>query len=235
MSLVSLRKRVQEPPEDAPLEDVEPDEETEDDDGQDQEPEGNVPGLLPALYQGVHGWCTWCAGRIGVGPTWAVHGVAAYAAEHYNAWVTTGVTSTFVVACSLFIPREALERAVARLDARDAAREARRAPRDESAAEAPEESPGDPLPPLMWRLIGEASGVHLKTLTEVLAEAAQKGGQRPPSKAEVEAALEDRGIPLRDSVRDARGKVNRGVHRADLEAWGKGLSQAEPADPATGV
>jgi hypothetical protein len=239
VTFLSLRKRAAERDADDVLEDVEPEETAEDGAGQDQEPEGHyVPGLLPALYQGVCGWCAWCAGRIGVGLTWTVHGFALYAAGRYDGWVTCGVAGGFTLATLLFTPRETFERLATRLDAVDAARAARLAPPNgpggEPVEEAADEPPTDPLPPLVWRLIGEGSGVHLKTLTAVLAEAAVKGGQRPPSKADVEAALEARRIPLRDSVRDARKKVNRGVHRNDLEAWAKGLSPAEPADPATG-
>jgi hypothetical protein len=238
VTLINLRKRDQEPEPDE-AEDVAPDEALEDDDDQDQEPEGHaVPGLLPALFQGVRRWCTWCSARIGVTATWALHGVALYAAEHYTVWVTCGVAGAFVLAVGLFMPRESLERAAARLDARDAARTARRGrstgPADDAPDEAPEGPPTDPLPALMWRLIGDASGVHLKTLADVLAKAAEEEGQRPLSKADVEAALEARGIPLRPSVRDTRKGVNRGVHRADLTAWETALSPAAPADPATG-
>lgn len=234
MTFINLRKRGQEPEPDE-AEDVAPDEATEDDDDQAPEPEGHIVlGLLPALYQGIRGWCAWCSAHIGVGPTWALHGVALYAAEHYSLRVTYGVTGAFVVAVVLFTPRESLERAAARLDARDAAREARRAPSKAPADDAPEEPPADPLPALMWRLIGDAPGVHLKTLTEVLAQAAEKEGKQPPSKADVEAAIEARGIPLRPSVRDTREKVNKGVHRTDLEAWETALSPPGPADPATG-
>ncbi|MFD0032509.1 hypothetical protein ACFVJK_30430 [Streptomyces sp. NPDC127172] len=238
MTFINLRKHAQpEPVED--VEDVDPDEAVEDDDGLVQEPEGHaVLGLLPALYQGVRGWCAWCSARIGVGPTWALHGFALYAAEHYSVWVTYGVCGPFMAAVLAFTPRESLERLAARLDARDAARAARRGRSTAPAADVPDESPAeppvDPLPALMWRLIGDAAGVHLKTLTEALAEAAVGAGQRAPTKADVEAALEARNIPLRPSVRDTREKVNKGVHRVDLEAWESALSQPEPADPATG-
>jgi hypothetical protein len=238
MTFINLRKRDQPDPVEV-VEDVDPDEAVEDDEGPDQEPEGHVvPGLMSALYQGVRGWCAWCSARIGVGPTWALHGFAFYAAEHYSVWVTYGVCGPFVAVVFAFTPRESLERVAARLDARDAARAARRgrstAPAVDVPDEAPVEAPADPLPALMWRLIGDASGVHLKTLTEALAEAAVGAGQRAPSKADVEAALEARNIPLRPSVRDTREKVNRGVHRVDLQAWESALSPVAPADPATG-
>lgn len=235
MTLLSLRKRDPEPEPDGDVEDGELDEAAEDDDGQEPEPEGRPLGLLPALYQGVRGWCAWCSGRISAGGTLGVHITALYAAEHYNTWVTVGLTAGFVLAVSLFTPPEAFDRVAARLDAYDAAREARREaahePDDELVEGAPGEPPVDHLPALMWRLIGDASGVHLKTLTEALARAAEKEGEWPPTKAEVEAALMTRGIALRDSVRDARGKVNKGVHRDDLEAWQKARSSTQNTPP----
>ncbi|MHB9861951.1 hypothetical protein [Streptomyces sp. YIM S03343] len=246
MTFVSLRKHDPKPEPDDVREDIETEETAEDGAGYDQEPAGHpVLGLLPALAQGVRGWCAWCSARIGVGPTLAVHGVALYAAGRYSLWVSYGVTGAFGLAVLLFTPREALERVSAYLDARDTAREARRAARgtdvEDPADEAPEEPPVDPLVALMWRLIGGAPGVHLKTLAEVLAEAAAGAGGQPPTKAEVgaakagvEAALTARGIPLRPSVRDTRDKVNRGVHRADLEAWEKGLSPTESVPPTAG-
>lgn len=233
--IVSLWKRDPDPEPDTDVEDVEPDESAEDDDGQEPEPEGRPLGLLPALYQGTRNWCAWCSGRISTGGTLGVHTAALYAAEHYNAWVTFGVTAGFVLAVCLFTPQEPFDRIAGRLDAYDAARWARRASPDESddepGTEALDKLPADRLPALMWRLIGDASGVHLKTLTEALARAAEKEGERPPTKAEVEAALMTRGIALRDSVRDARGKVNKGVHRDDLEAWQKARSSTQNTPP----
>lgn len=228
MPFISLRKPAPEP--DAGLEDVEL--EAVEDDGQDQEPEGHTLGLLPALYQGVRGWCAWCSARTGAGPTWAVHGAALYAAEHYNVWVTCAVTGGFVLVVGLFTPRAAFDHLAARIEARA---EARSLLPDDEPAQTHNEPPADPLPTLIWTLIGEAPGVHRKTLAEVLAEAAAREGQQPPSEAHVEAALEALGIPLRPSVRDARGKVNRGVHRADLEAWQRALPSTENTAHATGL
>lgn len=229
MSYFSLRKHTLEEPtevdEDAALK-----EPVEDDPGPVQEPEDHkVPGLLPALWQGARNWCAWCAGRIGTGPAWGVHGVAGYAAVNYNAWVTGGVTSVFVVLAFVFAPRDALERAAARLEARD---KARHHPPQTAPDSAPE-TPGDPLVALLWQLIADAPGTHLKTLTHTIAQGALKQGAPAPTKADVEAALTARGIPLRPSVRDTRGKVNRGVHREDLTAWQETTSPTDGAPPAT--
>jgi hypothetical protein len=89
----------------------------------------------------------------------------------------------------------------------------------------PEKAPTDPLPGLLWKLIGEAPGTHVKTLTEHLNAAAPQAGFDRPA---VRAALAARRIPVRPSVRDVAGRVNEGVHRDDLEAWERALSPAEP-------
>jgi hypothetical protein len=240
----SLHKRDPDPDPDDADEDVEPEENTEDDDVQEQESEGRIVlGLLPAYIQGARNWCTWCSAHIGVTPTYVGHAMAVYAAFHYdNALITVGVVWGLGLAFALFTPREAFDRAAERMAARDLAKfkarlKAASALDGEASAEAveeaPAEAPADPLVALMWQLISDASGVHLKTLTEVLAAAPVKDGNRAPSKADVEASLKARGIPLRDSVRDTRGKVNRGVHRDDLKAWEEARSPAETAPPPT--
>ncbi|MFG3170592.1 hypothetical protein [Streptomyces sp. NPDC048200] len=86
-----------------------------------------------------------------------------------------------------------------------------------------EEAPDDPLPPLLWELIGEARGVHLASIVDHL----HKTGLDPAcDRAAVRAALDRRRIPVRGSVREADGRVNQGVHRADLEAWEQAHSPA---------
>ncbi|CAM5250403.1 hypothetical protein SGLAM104S_01616 [Streptomyces glaucescens] len=96
---------------------------------------------------------------------------------------------------------------------------------DEERGEATAEPVADPLPAVLWQLIGDAPGVHLKTVAGHLHAAAPEEGI---DRASVRAALAARGIPIRASVRGADGRVNEGVHRADLEAW----QQALPA-PST--
>ncbi|MFG3085112.1 hypothetical protein [Streptomyces parvulus] len=99
-------------------------------------------------------------------------------------------------------------------------------PAEEAGEQPPAEAPVDPLPGILWDLIGEAPGVHVKRIVEHLHET---GGDPACQPADVRAALGRREIPLRASVRDAAGRVNQGVHRDDLEAWEKALSPAGPA------
>ncbi|MFB6787674.1 hypothetical protein ACFCWT_13460 [Streptomyces olivaceus] len=104
-------------------------------------------------------------------------------------------------------------------------------PAEETGEEPPSEGPHDPLPGILWTLIGEAPGVHVKTLTAHLSAAAPDTSIDRPA---VRAALTARGIPVRGSVRDASGKVNEGVHRADLEGWEQGFPDSS-SDPRPGA
>ncbi|MFI1723914.1 hypothetical protein [Streptomyces sp. NPDC020489] len=199
------------------------------DDERDTSEDQDTPaGFLGALAAGVRGWLAWCSSRIGVRGTYGLHVLALWSAWHYSAWVTWAVTLTGACAVVTFVPREAIDRLVTRIER----------PRAKTTVDTPEQAtagqPADRLPHLVYRLIADAPGVHRKTLTEVLAQAAQKEGIEAPTEAQVEAALSALGIPLRPSVRDARGKVNRGVHRDDLEAWAKTSSPSPSHAPATG-
>lgn len=99
-------------------------------------------------------------------------------------------------------------------------------PAAEAGEQVPVEAPEDPLPGILWDLIGEAPGVHVKRVVSWLHE---NGWEEESSAADVRAALSRRGIPWRASVRGADGKVNQGVHRDDLKAWEKDHSPAAPA------
>lgn len=195
----------------------------------DEEPEHEPDqqiGYFKALATGVRDWLTWCSSRIGTGPTYGLHVLALWSAGRYSLWVTWGVGLGLAGAVVTFMPREPMDRLTARIERRDRHTA-------EIAEQAPATPAADPLPALLWKLIGNAPGVHRKTLTQVLAEAVGEGPTEALTEAAVEEALTARGIPLRPSVRDARGKVNRGVHREDLEAWAKTPSPAPSEACAT--
>lgn len=101
------------------------------------------------------------------------------------------------------------------------------APGDEEEAE--DAAPKDPFPGMVWDLIGDAPGVHIKTVVAWLHET---GLDTACTAADVTAGLTRRQIPIRASVRDADGRVNKGVHRDDLWAWLKARSPASPATPS---
>ncbi|MEU1496076.1 hypothetical protein [Streptomyces sp. NPDC005732] len=226
MAFTSLRKTQPTAPAPADTEDTETTEPDDAGDGQEQpaaKPDDQPPAFPRAVVQGVRGWLTWCSNLVGPGWTWVLHAVAVWAAGYYDLRVTIGVSAGLTVAVAAFIPRGSSHRLAHRIEqltgvAPPGARKRKPAEAAAAPADAPAQPPADPLVTLLWQLIGEASGVHLKTLTEALAEGARKRGAEAPAKAEVEASLEARGIRLRDSVRDARKKVNRGVYREDLLA-----------------
>lgn len=95
----------------------------------------------------------------------------------------------------------------------------------EAGEEPPAQAPEDPLPGILQTLIGEAPGVHLKAIVQHLHDSGQ---DTACTTADVAAALDRRRIPIRASVRDAVGRVNRGVHRDDLRAWLAGRSPSVP-------
>lgn len=103
------------------------------------------------------------------------------------------------------------------------------APSDDE--EAKTDAPRDPFPGMIRDLIGDAPGVHIKTIVAWLHET---GLDTDCTTADVTAGLTRRQIPIRASVRDANGRVNKGVHRDDLEAWLEAHSPAAPADAPKG-
>ncbi|MEW2567658.1 hypothetical protein [Streptomyces sp. NPDC047070] len=229
---ISLRKSQPEPANEPELledddvqEEAEDQEEKQPDAGQEKKT-GDVPAFLPALAIGVRDWLTWCSSRIGTGGTYAVHITALWAAGFYSLWVTYSVVLGLTLAVLAFTPRATLDRLADRIE-----RLRKKTPGKADATspeEAPVGPPADPLVDLLWKLIADAPGVHLKTLTDTLARASEKAGRPAPDRAAVKASLKARNIPVRPSVRDTRGKVNKGVHREDLQAW-----QNTPPPPRT--
>lgn len=123
--------------------------------------------------------------------------VLVYVAVRYRAWVIWLIVG-WSVAALVHAPEDRAE-----------------APEHEEE-ELPVEAAADPLPGIVQALIGDAPGVHLKTVVQHLHETGQ---DTACTTADVTAALDRRGVPIRASVRDAAGRVNRAVHRDDLQAW----------------
>ena len=187
--------------------------------------------LLVPLGPGARALVLRLLGRFGWKAVAVGAAVVVYAAARYRTWIPW-LLVVFAAAAWMHAPD----------------------PASDAAEDQPEEAgeqPLDPLPWLLWRLIGDAPGVHVKTLTEHLQNAAPG---ETLDRATVRAKLGALGIPVRASVRDAAGRVNEGVHRDDLKAWEQARSPAPPvplsktrsgpvataltsdvADPATGV
>lgn len=220
MTFISLRKHDPEPVD----EDLDETAEEPDDEEQPQPPKKQVNGP-EAVMIGVCGPAQWIAGRFGTGAAWGAHGVALWAVGYYGGWVAFGAITGYLLAVLLFIPREHLERAATAIEQLGGRR---LQPGGETAAEAGEGPALHPIVTVLWELIADAPGVHLKTLAKDLQAAAP---EQPVDRAAVRAKLAALGIPVRGSVRDAAGRVNEGVHRADLTAWQQTLPPAASGAP----
>ncbi|MFD8700968.1 hypothetical protein [Kitasatospora purpeofusca] len=206
----SLRKHAPEPDPDATVE--EQPEETEPQ--PEEEPAAAARG---PVVTGLLGPGAWLAARLGTGWAWGVHGVGVWAITYYGGWAAVAVTAVWVFAVLLFVPREHLDRITNRLE--------QGTPREDEPVEdtPPADAFVDPLPGILWELIGDASGVHHKSVGRHLHDSGLDTACDRPA---VRAALTRRGITVKGSVREADGRVNEGVHRADLQAWQETRSPA---------
>lgn len=194
---------------------VEEHDEQEDQQGEIEQGSSPPKTLPAALWIGARGPATWLTARFGSTTAWSVHVGSVWAAFFYGGWTALGLTAAWLLAIGAFTPREHLDKLADRIEQRTAT---------EAVAEPTEEAPDDPLITLMWKLIEDAPGVHIKTLAERLTTASGK----PVERATVRAALAARSIPVRPSVRNTLGKVNEGVHRDDLAAWEQALPALSP-------
>jgi hypothetical protein len=194
--------------------------------GEEEAADGTAPvsvGLGVALWAGVSGPGRWLHARGRADVAWGLYVGSVWAVGFYGGWVAVGLIAGWVLAVAAFVPRDRLEGWADWVERRSAGHAATEA--------VPEPDPGptvDPLVTVMWKLIGEAPGVHVKTLAEHLQSAAPG---EAVDRAAVRGKLGSLGIPVRASVRDAAGRVNEGVHRGDLEAWEQALPGLSP-DPA---
>jgi hypothetical protein len=216
MSYFNLRKRSPEADAEPDEADVEEPEETPEETA--EEPEEKQPATEHGpLLTGILGPGRWLAAHFGPGAALGVHAVAVWAVFFYGGWPAAGILTLWLVAVLAFVPREYLERLAARLE-----------PSTGHDQKAEEETPTEPLAAVLWQLIGDAPGTHLKTLTTHLQQATP---EQPLDRAAVRAKLGALGITVKPSVRDAAGKVNEGVHRADLKAWEETLSPTGTGTP----
>jgi len=214
MSYFNLRKHAPEPEPDDVVEEVEAVEEAVAD-GAEEQPAKQYGPLLTGLL----GPGRWIAARFGMNTAWTVHGIAVWAVAFYGGLIAAGVVVAWLFAVLLFVPREYLEKLAARVEGSSSEE-------DQAAGEGPAI---DPLVPLLWRLIGDAPGVHLKTVVKHLQKAAP---EQPVDRPAVRAKLGALGITVRGSVRDAAGRVNEGVHGDDLQAWEEALPPTETGTPS---
>lgn len=198
MSYFSLRKH-------APAEEPEPAEEQPEE--PDDEPEGQPPPARGPVITGLLGPGAWIAARFGTGTAWTVHAVALWAFSFYGGGVAVGIALVWLLAMLLFIPREHLDRLTATIE--------RRASPSALPPAAP--VPGgerEAVRRLLLDLLGDAPGVHLKT---VLAHLQAHGQWEGKTVADLRVHLQALGIPVRPKVK-VGGTPTRGVLRVDLDA-----------------
>ncbi|MFF4552736.1 hypothetical protein [Streptomyces sp. NPDC001422] len=202
MTYFSLRKRPTEP------------EEAEPEEAEEEQPEEPAETPAPArgpIITGLLGPGTWIAAKAGTGAAWGVHIVSGWAVVYYGGWVAVGVPIAWAVAVLAFVPREFLERAATAVEGLDVRR---RKPSADAAPKPAPEGEREAVRRLLLDLIGEAHGVHLRTVLAHLQEHGQWEGR---TVAELRVHLEALGIPVQPKVK-VGGTPTRGVLRADLEA-----------------
>lgn len=202
MTYFNLRKRAPEP------EEVEPEE------AEKEQPEEAKETPAPEhgpIVTGLLGPGAWIAAKAGTGTAWGVHIVSGWAVFYYGGWVAVGMPIAWAVAVLAFVPRDFLERTAAAIEGFDMRR---RKPAPEPSVEVAPGGEREVVRSLLLDLIGEAHGVHLRTVLAHLQEHGQWEGR---TVAELRVHLEALHIPVQPKVK-VGGTPTRGVLRADLEA-----------------
>lgn len=164
-------------------------------------------GWAGALQLGVCGPGAWITARFGITTSWTVHVVAVWAFFYYGAWVAAGIAAGWTLAVLVFVPREYLDRAAAVVERRFTP----------PPKPPPSVAPGgerESVRRLLLDLIGEAHGVHLKTVLAHLQDHGQWEGKKV---ADLRVHLQALGIPVDPKLRVGRVPT-RGVSRTALEA-----------------
>lgn len=217
MTYFSLRKHAPEP---------EPDDTEEELEENSGEAQGEQPGKsYGPLLTGLFGPGLWLAARFGTGTAWGVHGVAVWAIGYYRGGAAASIVAVWLLAVLLFIPRDALERLASRVEnATD------RAPVETGPEEAGEGG-RDGIVALLYDLIGDAHGVHLRT---VLTHLQEHGHWEGKEVADLRQHLEALGIPVQPKLKIG-GTPTRGVSKADLDALSPAEETAPSPDPSPTV
>jgi hypothetical protein len=212
MSYFNLRKQQPEPTPDAPEEEAPDAEEAVEETGAEQPAREYGP-----LLTGVFGPSRWLAAHLGSSAAWAVHVVAVWAPVYYGGWAALLVPAAWLLAVLAFVPRERLDQLAATIERRFSG------PPD-AALSAPASTSGEAIRKLLYDLIGDAHGVHLRTVLAYLQEHGQWEGKEV---ADLRQHLEALHIPVRPKVK-VGGTPTRGVLKADLDA----LSPIEETPPS---
>jgi len=208
VSYFNLRKRDPEPePEPDELDEVEQPDDAEDEDTADAPKRDHGP-----IVTGLLGPGRWLTARFNLDTSIIIHTASMFAVLHYGGWIAAGLILLWLLAVAAFVPREALERAAAAIERRHPGTRRKTAPTPADAA-----APGgerEAVRRLLLDLIGDAHGVHLKTVLAHLQEHGQWEGRKV---ADLRVHLEALGIPVDPKLKVA-GVPTRGVLRTALEA-----------------
>jgi len=220
MTYFSLRKHAVEPEPEVAEETPEVVEEDAE-----EEPKEQPAKQYGPLLTGLFGPGRWLAARFGMSTAWGVHVVAVWAVAYYRGWIAAGVLMAWLLAVLTFVPREHLDRWSGRIEKRDTP----------PPAEAPQPAVGDGgrdrIIALLYHLLGDAPGLHLRTVLAYLQEHGQWEGREV---ADLRQHLEALGIPVRPKVK-VGGTPTRGVLKADLDALSPTAETAESPAPSPAV
>lgn len=202
MSYFNLRKQHPEPELDEPEEEA-PDAGEAVEETAEEQPAKEYGPLLTGLF----GPSRWIAAHLGSSAAWAVHVVAVWAPVYYGGWAALLVPAGWLFAVLAFVPRERLDQLAAAIERRFSG------PLDASPS-TPASTSGEAIRSLLYDLIGEGRGVHLRT---VLAHLQEHGQWEGKTVADLRQHLEALNIPVRPKVK-VDGTPTRGVLKADLQA-----------------
>ncbi|MEV4227273.1 hypothetical protein AB0J81_09215 [Streptomyces bobili] len=199
MTYFNLRKRATEPDPGEPEDDT-PDAEQPDEETVEEQPAKQYGPLLTGLL----GPSQWIAAHLGSSAAWAAHLVAVWAPIYYGGWAALLIPAGWLLAVLAFVPREHLDQLAAAIERRFSGR----------PNTPPPSTSGEAIRSLLYTLIGEGRGVHLRT---VLAHLQEHGQWEGKTVADLRQHLEALHIPVRPKVK-VDGTPTRGVLKADLDA-----------------
>lgn len=160
-----------------------------------------------ALWYGISGPSVWVYARTNIEAALILHAFALWAIGVSGGWIAAGIVTLWLCAVLAFIPREFLDRATGAIERRFTP-----APKPPAAV-----APGgerEAVRRLLLDVIGDAHGVHLKTVLTHLQQHGQWEGRKV---ADLRVHLEALGIPVDPKLKVA-GVPTRGVLRTALEA-----------------
>lgn len=214
MTYFNLRKRDPDPE----AQDVEEDEARDaEEDVQDAPAETLPTSWGGALWYGISGPSSWMRAHTNIEAAILLHAFLLWAIWTGGGWIAAGIVTLWLFGVLAFIPREYKDRITAAIE--------RRFTPTRKPPPAPE--PGgerEAVRRLLLDVIGDAHGVHLKTVLTHLQQHGQWEGRKV---ADLRVHLEALGIPVDPKLKVA-GVPTRGVLRAALEA----LPPAEETSPS---